>query len=153
MHESQATSQGVSAPRSRLVLRSRRPGTGPQRGNSRSQDLAIFPANVRNFLVANPPASYRSLSGPPGPKAQKSLKIVSRGRSPGVPKSLEKVSKKSEKSGKSLGSVCSGLFRDFFLTFWDPVGQDFYQTYARITGNQGFAQIFLGPFVALNTGK
>ena len=34
-----------------------------------------------------------------------------------------------------------------------PFGQDFYQTYARITGNQGFAQIFLGPFLALNTGK
>ena len=32
-------------------------------------------------------------------------------------------------------------------------GQDFYQTYARITGNQGFAQIFLGPFLALNTEK
>ena len=32
-------------------------------------------------------------------------------------------------------------------------GQDFYQTYARVTGNQGFAQIFLGPFLALNTGK
>ena len=27
-------------------------------------------------------------------------------------------------------------------------GQDFYQTYARITGNQRFAQIFLGPFLA-----
>ena len=33
------------------------------------------------------------------------------------------------------------------------LGQDFYQTYARITGNQGFAQIFPGPFLALNTGK
>ena len=32
-------------------------------------------------------------------------------------------------------------------------GQDFYQTYARITGSQGFAQIFLEPFSALNTGK
>ena len=32
-------------------------------------------------------------------------------------------------------------------------GQDFYQTCARITGNQGFAQIFLGPLLALNTGK
>ena len=32
-------------------------------------------------------------------------------------------------------------------------GKDVYQTYARITGNQGFAQIFLGPFLALNTGK
>ena len=33
------------------------------------------------------------------------------------------------------------------------LGRTFYQTYARITGNQGFAQIFLGPFLALNTGK
>ena len=33
------------------------------------------------------------------------------------------------------------------------LGRDFYQTYACITGNQGFAQIFLGPFLALNTGK
>ena len=24
------------------------------------------------------------------------------------------------KSGKSLENVCSGLFRDFFQTFWDP---------------------------------
>ena len=31
------------------------------------------------------------------------------------------------------------------------IGQDFYQTYARIAGNQGYAQ--MGPFLALNTGK
>ena len=37
--------------------------------------------------------------------------------------------------------------------FTQILGQDFYQTYARITGNQGFAQIFLGPFLALNTGN
>ena len=35
----------------------------------------------------------------------------------------------------------------------EGIGQDFYQTYARITGNQGLAQIFLGPFLALNIGK
>ena len=34
-----------------------------------------------------------------------------------------------------------------------PFGQDFYQTYARSTGNQGLAQIFLGPFSAINTRK
>ena len=31
------------------------------------------------FRIANPPASYRSLSGPPGPTSQKSLKKVSQG--------------------------------------------------------------------------
>ena len=45
----------------------------------------------------------------------------------------------------------SSLFSRFwiFLTF---LGQDFYQTYACITGNQGLVQIFWGPF-SLNTGN
>ena len=33
------------------------------------------------------------------------------------------------------------------------VGQDFNQTYAHITGNQGLAQIFLGPFSRLKHRK
>ena len=43
-------------------------------------------------------------------------------------------------------SQCSPEFRGIF-------GQDFYQTYARITGNQGFAQIFLGPLFGLKHRK
>ena len=35
---------------------------------------------------------------------------------------------------------------------YGAIRQDFYQTDARITGNQGLAQVFLGPFSALNTG-
>ena len=82
-----------------------------ERGDPRKGWYFGFP----RLRVANPPASYRSLSGPPGPKS-----------GPGVPKSLEKVSKQSEKSGKSLENVCSGKslekvpsrhFRDFFRTF------------------------------------
>ena len=46
---------------------------------------------LSSFRLASPPASYRSLSGPPGPKSPKSLQKVSRGQR--VPKSLEKVSK------------------------------------------------------------
>ena len=60
----------------------------------------FLPCHCFFSRIVNCPASYRSLSGPPGPKSQKSLP--------------EKVSKKSEKSGKSLENVCSGLFRDFF---------------------------------------
>ena len=61
----------------------------------------------------------------------------------------------------------SGKFRVVFRTIFrfeiilygeggapgTPPRQEFYQTYARITGNQGFAQIFLGPVLALNTGE
>ena len=66
---------------------------------------------------ANPPASYRSLSGPPGPKSQKSLKKVSRGLRPWGPKrsvkSLEKVRQVWKKSRKCL-------FGTFVETFWGP---------------------------------
>ena len=63
-------------------------------------------AKKKDPSVANPPASYRSLSG-------------------GVPKSLEKVSKKSEKSGKSLEKCLFGTFSrlsaDLFR-IWGPEG-------------------------------
>ena len=46
-------------------------------------------------------------------------------------------------NSQSLAILDRGLkSQPFSQFFW----QDFYQTYARITGNQGFAQIFLGPF-------
>ena len=64
----------------------------------------------RDSRVANPPTSYRSLSGPPGPKSPQSLKKVSRGRRPWGP----------QKSGKSLEKVPNRHFRDFFQTFQDP---------------------------------
>ena len=51
---------------------------------------------------------------------KKVWKKVSGASGRGTPKSLEKVSKKSEKSGKSLENVCLGLLRDFLQTFWDP---------------------------------
>ena len=59
--------------------------------------------------LANLPASYRSLSGPPGPKSQKGLKKVSSAPGP------QKVWKKSRKSPRSLGNSrkCLGLFPDF----------------------------------------
>ena len=59
---------------------------------------------------ANPPASYRSLSGPPGTKSQKSLKRVSRGTRPRGPK-------KSRKSPEQTFSRLFPDFRDFFETF------------------------------------
>ena len=64
-----------------------------------------------HFVTRYPPASYRSLSGPLGPKSPKSLEA---------------------KSGKSLENVSSGLFRDFFQTFWDPgrrPQETFFQTF------------------------
>ena len=82
--------------------------------------------------VANPPASSGSLSGPPGPKSQKSLKRVSRASGPGVPKSLEKVSKESRTDIFETFSRLFGLFRDFFQTFWGPgppVPGDSFQTF------------------------
>ena len=54
---------------------------------------------LQKSRVANPPMSHRSLSGPPGQKVWKKSPGAS---GPGVPKSLEKVSKKSRKSPKSL---------------------------------------------------
>ena len=63
-------------------------------------------------IVQNVPESWepvghlQGLSGPPGPKPRKNLKKVSRGLRPrGPPESLEKVSKKSRESGKSLEKV------------------------------------------------
>ena len=58
---------------------------------------------------------------------------------------------------KRKGSNMSGTFRRIFReksrAAKKKIGQNFYQTYARITGNQGLAQIFWGPFLAFNTGK
>ena len=66
---------------------------------------------------ANPPTSYRSLSGPPGPKSPKSLKKSL----PGPPAlGSQKVWKKSRKSPEQTFSRLFGLFRDFFQTFGDP---------------------------------
>ena len=56
-------------------------------------------------FVANPLATYRSLSGPPGLRSQKSLKKVSRSLRPRGPK----------KSGKVSTIVRNRHFRDF----WD----------------------------------
>ena len=68
--------------------------------------------------VANPAASYRSLSGPLGPKSPINLKKkVCQGRSPGSQKVWKKSRKSLEKSGKSLENICSGLFPDFFRLF------------------------------------
>ena len=72
--------------------------------------------------------------------SQKSLKRVSRGLWPGAPKSLEKVSKKSEKSGKSLENVCSGLFETFSRLFGTPrpeAAGDSSQTFLGISGPEG----------------
>ena len=64
---------------------------------------------------------YRGLSGPPGPKPQKSLKKSLPGPpAPGPPKSLEKVSKKSGESGKSL----------------EKVPKDFFETFSRLSGKR-----------------
>ena len=90
--------------------------------------------------LANPPASYRSLSGPPGPRFKKSLRKVSRGLRPRAPKTLEKVSKNSEKvpkvwkksrtSPKSLEKVSKMSVRDFFEPFsmGPEAPGDFFQT-------------------------
>ena len=59
--------------------------------------------------LVNPPASYRSLSGPPGPKSQKrSGKSLPGPPATGSPKSLEKVSKKSR---TDIFETFSRLFR------------------------------------------
>ena len=78
---------------------------------------------MRYSRVANPPASYRSLSGPLGPKSQKNLKKVSRG---GLAKSLEKVLKMSvrylfETFPRLFGTPGPEAPGDFFFFrfFWD----------------------------------
>ena len=71
--------------------------------------------------IGNQPAPYRGLSGPPGPKSQKSLKNVSRGLRPRDPKKSQKSLGDSpgsprRVSGKCLESVFGlspGLFGDF----------------------------------------
>ena len=74
-----------------------------------------------SVCVANPPTSYRSLSGPPGPRdSPKSLKKkVSRGRRPRGPK---KSGKKSRKSPKQTFSRLFPDFSDFFETFSGLLG-------------------------------
>ena len=74
----------------------------PKTGKRKQKPVLLEAKNV-----ANPPASYRSLSGPPGLKSPKSLKRVSRGLWPRGP----------QKSGKSLEKVPNRHFRDFFQTF------------------------------------
>ena len=54
---------------------------------------------------------------------------------PGAPKNLEQVSKKSEKSGKSLENACSGLFETFSRLFGAPGPEapgDSFQTFLGI---------------------
>ena len=74
----------------------------------------------------NPLTIYRGLSGPPGPKPRKSLKKVSRGRSPGTPresgKSLEKVWRVLFETFSRL----SRLFPDFFQTLGGSLFSDFF---------------------------
>ena len=75
-------------------------------------------APIYSPRVANPPTSYRSLSGPPGLKSQKGLK-----KSPGA--GSQKVWKKSRKSPDQTFSRLFpdfGLFRDFFQTFFRLFG-------------------------------
>ena len=69
--------------------------------------------------ACEPSRELQESLGPSGPEIQKK----SEKSLPGPAKSLEKVSKRSEKSRKSLENAvnaCSGHFRDFFQTSWDP---------------------------------
>ena len=76
----------------------------------------------RSHCFGNPLTIYRGLSGPPGPKPRKSPKKVCRGLWPrDPPESLEKVSKKSGESGKSL----------------EKVPRDFFETFSRLSGGPG----------------
>ena len=79
--------------------------------------------------ACEPPDELQESLGPSGPEIPKKSEKSLLGFGFGVPKSLEKVSKKSEKSGKSLENVCSGLFRDLSQTFGDPGPGDFFQTF------------------------
>ena len=105
------------------------------RANPSCQPL-VGPLQTADFQssswFANPPASYRSLSGPPGPKPPKSLKKVSRGLWPRGP---QKSGKSLEKVRKSLEKVCSGLFRDFFPDFFQS--RRFRETFSDFLGISG----------------
>ena len=70
--------------------------------------------------IANPPVSYRSLSGPPGPKSEKNLKKSPRAGGPRAPKRLEKVSKKSRTDILETFSRLSDLFETFSRLFGAP---------------------------------
>ena len=88
--------------------------------------------------VANPPASCRCLSRPPGPKSPKSLKKSL----PGAPAAgSPKVWKKSRKSPKSLAKVSKMSVRDFFETFsrlfWDRPFFRLFSDFLGISGPEG----------------
>ena len=73
--------------------------------------------------LGNQPTPYRGLSGPPGPKCQKSLENVSRDPGPETPKVSEKSRGQSGKSPESLGKVSGECFSSvpgLFGDFWGP---------------------------------
>ena len=81
-------------------------------------------------VVSEPSRELQESLGPSGPEIPKKS-----GKSlPGPPAlGSRKVSKKSEKSGKSLENVCSGLFRDFS----GRRGQRPQETFSRLFGDFG----------------
>ena len=92
----------------------------------------------RKVLTCEPSRELQESLGPSGPeipkKSEKGL--------PGPPAAgSQKVWKKSrsspEKSGKSLENVSSGLFRDFFQTFWDPGAGRPFSDFWGISGPEG----------------
>ena len=107
----------------------------PKNAQTMSKEAYLVPTpkarlyrRVRVANFANPPASYRSLSGPLGPKSQKGLKKVSRPLAPGSPKVRKKSRKSPEQTFSRLfpetrllgtpGPEAPGDFSsDFFLGF------------------------------------
>ena len=75
--------------------------------------LPVRECGTRSLILANPPAIYRSLSGPPGPKSQKSLKKVCRGRRPRGTQESEKSLEKVPNRHFQTFQTFSGLFQDF----------------------------------------
>ena len=83
-------------------------------------------AHNLKFSFANTPASYRSLSGPPGPKTpKKSDKSLLGPPAPGSQK-VRKESRKSPEQTFSRLFLDSSDFLRLFPDFWGPTPGDFF---------------------------
>ena len=96
-------------------------------------------------MFCEPSDELQESLGPSGPEIPKKSEKKSPGAyGTGVPKSLEKVSKKSRTDIFETFSRLVGLFRDFFQTFSRLFGTpapeapgDFFQTFWGISGPEG----------------
>ena len=93
-----------------------------------------------SWEVLNLRALPRATGASPALRARNPKKVWKkspRASGPGVPKSLEKVSRKFEKSGKSLENICSGLFWGLFPDYLGPWSRRPWETFFRLFWDVG----------------